>query len=126
MNKRGEGLVQIQTVEFAFLIVLVIFFSVRLYQPIEENKLNQIKAEDLALSIESLPILNGDLRLDYKFGDEYYIEEINNVIFIYKLSEVKKGRSKVGLENSYDFAENINDKTEAIVIEKKGKKVVIY
>lgn len=128
MNKRGQGLITITTVEYAFLIVLAIFLTIKTYDPVDDKSLNQIKAEDLVLGIESVFLVEGDLNLGFELGDNFFIDEDNFIIKVYQAggeSFEKHGRSKLSLKRGYVFAEDIVGRTDVVRIRKEGKRVVV-
>ena len=127
MNKKGEEYTAINTMELFFIFILATFFLVIIFRGgIEEQELNQLKADDLALGINSVFLLNGDLNLEYGLGDEsYHIEEENNQINVYILNEEKRGISKVIVPKGFDFTEQVKGKVNRIGIKKQRKGVVI-
>ncbi len=85
MNKRGQGYVGITSMEMVFLVIFAIVFSYSLMQGVDEQSLNQIKAEDLSLGINSVYLIEGDVNLEYDMGEGIFeVEENNNKIRVYK------------------------------------------
>lgn len=126
MNKRGVGFITFETVELVFLISMIIFFGVLIYQGADEHALNQIKAEDISLGISSMYLLDGDLIVDYELGNELYdVRSTGNYISIFKINKEKEGISKFSRPDGFEFAENIHGKNNKVVVEKKGRAVLI-
>ena len=126
MNKRGVGFITFETVELVFLISIIIFFGVLIYQGADEHALNQIKAEDLSLGISSMYLLDGDLGIDYELGNEPYdVSATGNYISVFKISKEKEGISKFSRPDGFEFAENVQGKNNKINVEKKGRAVLI-
>ena len=126
MNKRGIGYQSISTMEYAFLVILAIFFSVIVYNGgLEEQQVNELKAEDLGLTIDSVFLVEQDLGFTFDLGKEYYVNEEIKRIRIYETSESKLGIANLAIDEGYDFAEIIKGKTNKVSVEKKGNRVVI-
>lgn len=127
VNKKGE-MTQWAAV-FLFLVVfLATFFAVFIYKGgIGEHVLNQIKADDLALGINSLFLLEGDVNLEDDLGEKYYVEEDEEKeeLVIYRLEEEEEGRGRLIVPKDCDFAEQVKGKTNLVKIKKQGRSVVI-
>ena len=126
MSKRGVGFITFETVELVFLISIIIFFGVLIYQDADEHALNQIKAEDISLGVSSMYLLDGDLNVDYELGDELYdVSSTGDYISVFKTSKEKEEISKFSRPDGFEFAENIQGKNNKIAIEKKKRAVLI-
>ena len=68
MNKRGDVLLTAEAMEFIFLVVLTIVLFFSLNNIVDIEKYNGLRAEDLALTINSAYIPIGDVSFGYSTG----------------------------------------------------------
>ena len=126
MNKRGQGYSAITAMEFAFLVIFAISFSYGIMNGIDERSLNQLKVEDLSLSINSMYVVEGAVDLDYDFGKwNFNVEEENNKLRVWKDNKAKMGISRLGLDTNYEFLERVKEEKNKINIKKEEGSVVI-
>ena len=125
MNKRGNEYVMITGAELVFLVVFASVFGYISVKGVDEYKVNQIRAEDLSLAINSVFILNNNINLNYNFGDERNVEFSDNNIRIYRFSKSKIGVSGLSLDAGYNFAEQVSEKTKTVSIVKDKKRVIV-
>ncbi|MBI2507936.1 hypothetical protein HYV89_03205 [Candidatus Woesearchaeota archaeon] len=126
MSKRGVGFITFETVELVFLISIIIFFGALIYQDSDEHALNQIKAQDISLGVSSVYLIDGDLSVDYEFGEELYnVRSNGNYISVFKTNKEKEGISKFSRSEGFEFADNVQGKNNKILIEKKKKAVIV-
>jgi len=125
MNKKGQEYTAITTMEYAFLVILAIFFSVAVYNGLDDQKINQLKADDLAITIDSAFLLEDDANIFYGLGNEFNIDGELNRIRIYGSDIDNWGIKDLTVDGEYDFAEDISGKKDSVLIKKEGKRVVI-
>lgn len=118
-----EGYTTVEVVEYVLLItfaLLLVFFG-----GLTEKQVNQLKADDLALSIDSVFLLDNDIIFVHEFGKQFSVEERNNRIHIYQGSKENSGIKEVAVDSNYVIINQLEGKDNDVTIKKEGKKVVI-
>lgn len=68
MNKKGEFLMEGETIEWVILLALGIVLLLFLVKLVNIEKHNGLRAEDLALTINSIYVPSGTVSLEYEMG----------------------------------------------------------
>ena len=98
MNKKGQDYAAVNAMEYAFLVILAIFFSVAAVNGVEEQKINQFKADNLAMAIDSAFLLKDDAYISYNLGKAANVKAQFKMIEVYE-SDVNKMGKKEEVEN---------------------------
>jgi hypothetical protein len=69
MNKRGQDLVQSESIEYILLVALAVTMTVMSTNALNTEKYNGVVAEDLSLALNSGTIPEGNIEFSYSFGD---------------------------------------------------------
>lgn len=125
MNKRGQELVGFETVEYILIIALGISLLLLLNNTVNIEKYNSVRAEDLALTINSVYIPEGDLSLNYDLGSSgrnVIFEE--GVVKTYIEDPIREKQGEI-LHNSNLIFESRTVKTDELEISKREERVII-
>jgi len=125
MNKKGQDYAAVNAMEYAFLVILAIFFSVAAVNGVEEQKINQFKADNLAMAIDSVFLLKDDAHISYNLGKAANVKAQFKMIEVYESDVNEIGKKEFTIDEKFDFAEDINGKKENIIIRKEGNRVVL-
>ena len=125
MNKRGQEGLTIATGEYVFLVVLITILGYLLINGIEEQELNELKANEISAAISSVYMLEGDINLFLDLGDDYNAEIENGRIRIYKNTKTKTAVSDIFYNKKFEFASQVKDKTHIINIRKEANRVIV-
>lgn len=118
-----EGYTAVEVVEYILLVtfaLLLVFFG-----GLTEKQVNQLKADDLSLSFDSVFLLDNDVTVMHDLGKQFSVEIINDRFHIYQNSNEYSGISGLSINSDYVPVDQLKGKTRNIKIEKKGKKVVV-
>ncbi|MBI2105351.1 hypothetical protein HYT56_00770 [Candidatus Woesearchaeota archaeon] len=118
-----EGYTAVEVVEYILLItfaLLLVFFG-----GLTEKQVNQLKADDLALSIDSIFLFDNDIIFVHELGKQFFVEEINDRIHIYQSSSENSGIKKIAVDSNYVLTNQLEGKDDDMTIKKEGKRVII-
>lgn len=125
MNKKGQEYTAITTMEYAFLVILAVFFTIAVFKGLEEQKINQLKTDDLAMSIDSIFLLRDDAYVNFDLGKESDVNGEFRRIRVYYSDIDNLGIKDLTIPQGYDFAEDVSGKKDNLLIKKENKRVVI-
>lgn len=103
MDKRGFALVESETVEYILLVVLGITLLLMLSNIVNVERYNQIKADDIALTLNSVFISKGNVVLDYDVGGERNIIFSENAVRTYVDDPLRERNALVLIDRNYAF-----------------------
>tara|TARA_Y100000310_G_scaffold340181_1_gene435075 strand:+ start:1193 stop:1573 length:381 start_codon:yes stop_codon:yes gene_type:complete len=125
MNKRGQGLVQAETMEYMILIAIAVTLSVMLVTSLSTERYNGVRATDLSLSVNSIFIPKHDITLNYDMG-----VETREVVFegreigTYVEDPIREGKGGLLVDRNYGFTAR-SLRTSSLGISKRGEDVNI-
>lgn len=122
MNKRGQDLTIFEAVEYILIVALGINLFLVLNNLVDIEKYNSVRAEDIALTINSVYIPEGDLALNYDLGSNRNIIFEDGIVKTY-IDEPIKERQGLILHNTNFVFEDLNIKTEELEISKNNGRV---
>jgi hypothetical protein len=120
-----EGFVLLDVVEYVLLIAFAGILAFSVFESLDDQKINEFKAEDLELTIDSMFLTQGNFNVAYPLGGEYQVEVLNNRVRVFASSADSMGLATLFLDGNYDFAENIRGKVNVVKINKEGKRLVV-
>ena len=125
MNKRGQGLVESETIEYILFIAIGLTLSMLLVTSLNTERYNQVRVDDLALSINSVFIPKGNVNLDYDMGIE--VREVRfkgNEVATYIKDPIRERSGVILIDKNYIF--NARDvRTDFLDFSKVGNNVEI-
>ena len=124
MNKRGQELIEFETIEYILLFTLGISLFLALNNLSDIEKYNRVRAEDLALTINSVYIPKGDLVLSYDLGSNRNVVFEDGVVKTYIDNSIRERQGLILLNNNLIF-ENGNFRTREFEISKNDEKVMV-
>ncbi len=125
MNKRGQEYVQSETVEYLLVVAIGITMALMLFTSLKLEKYNNIMAEDMALTLDSVFIPKGDVSLGYDMGSvERNIAFENGIVKTYIDDAIREENGFILVDENYNFKTK-NQKTKNMNIVKEGNKVEV-
>ncbi len=124
MNKRGLELIEFETIEYILLFALGISLFLALNNLTDVEGYNRIRAEDIALTINSVYISEGDLALSYDLGSTRNVIFEGGVVRTYIDNSIRERQELILLDNNFIF-ENNGLKTDELRISKDKEKVMV-
>ncbi|MBU2639188.1 MAG: hypothetical protein KKG75_00605 [Nanoarchaeota archaeon] len=125
MNKRGQSLIQVETIEYVLLVAIAIMLFFLLNTAIGMEKFNGLRADDLALTINSVFIPKGNVAIDYEMGEEgREIKFYEGIVGTYIDDPIRESKNLVLVDSNYIF-ERRNMNTNLLEITKQGDKVTV-
>ena len=123
MNKKGQEYVQSETIEYMLIVAIGVTVALMLFTSLKLEKYNAIRAEDLALTLNSAFIPKGDLNVEYDMGDvERQIIFEDGKIKTYIDDPIRERSGLLLLDENYVFRSN-DAKTSRLGIVKEKDKV---
>ena len=124
MNKRGIELVAFETVEYILVVALGISLFLVLNDLVDMERYNGVRAEDLALTINSVYIPEGDLSLNYDLGSNRNIIFEEGIVKTYIKDPIRERQGLI-LHNTNFIFEEVALKQEELRISKNDEGVVV-
>jgi len=125
MNKRGEEYTLSVIIDLVLLIVIFIMFSIAAYNASSEERINNLKAIDLGLTLDAVSSVEGDLSLGYDLGEGMNVGIDNDKIEIYQRNEVKMGQSIFVKNSNYNYNDLLEYKYDRLFINKREKEIKV-
>ncbi len=125
MNKRGDVILVANAMESIFLVVLAIALFLALNNIVDIEKYNGLRAEDLALTINSAYIPEGDVSFEYNTGSggrKFIFEE--GIVRTYIDDPIRAREGVLLHDNSYIFLGGSFD-AEFLEIMKEGGSLAV-
>lgn len=122
MNKRGQDLTIFETVEYILIVALGINLFLALNNLVDIEKYNSVRVEDIALTINSVYIPEGDLALNYDLGSNRNIIFEDGIVKTH-IDDPLRERQGLILHNTNFVFEDLNIKTEELEISKNNGRV---
>ena len=126
MNKKGEeGLVLTTIIDYTLLVALAITLFAFMNNATNTEKYNSIRANDLGLAINSVPISKYDVELNYEMGDvDREVFFGNKVVKTYIDDASREREGDILIDNNYIF-DTKDTKSNSLKISKKEDKVQV-
>ena len=116
MNKKAQSYVQSETMEYIVLVAVAVAFMLAMNNALGMEKYNSLIAEDIALTINSAFITDGNLDIEYNLGS------VDRSIS-YRDNKVRVYVSDVSREKSADIS--MSDNAQIKFTDKKDNKILI-
>ena len=119
--KRGSSYVLTEAMEYAFLAIIAIMLLMVGANKLDEEVINEIKANKVALALSAAQVVKGDLRAEVDIKGNVWVDE--GKVSVYK--------SKVGKSKEVDFISKTNNenlpeiKVEKLTIFKKDGEIAV-
>ena len=124
-SKKGQSLIQIETVESVLLVAIAIMLFVLLNTSINMDKFNGLRADDLALTINSAFIPKGNVAMDYEMGSiNREVKFSDGVVGTFIDDPIREQKNLILIDGNYIF-ERRNANTNLLQITKLGDKVSV-
>ena len=124
MNKRGIELVAFETVEYILVVALGISLFLVLNDLVDMERYNSVRAEDLALTINSVYIPEGDLALNYDLGSNRNVIFEEGVVKTYIKDSIRERQGLILHNTNFIFEEGAL-KEEQLEISKNAGRVEV-
>ena len=96
MNKKGQEYSLDKALRLALVILVAIGFAIYIYRASNEERINELKAIDFGLTLDSVFSLKDDISLNYDLGQGMNVKFNENKIMMYKSD---KNRAKEAHHN---------------------------
>jgi len=122
MNKRGVVAALYTAMEFALLIMIIIGFSLVILRAPHEERINELKAIDLGLALDTVSAMKGDVFLNYDLGGGMSVKVVDGRLKMYRKRDTKAVEEIFSGNMNYEF-EGLSEKRygKLYVVKAEGK-----
>ena len=116
MNKRGDEYTLSVIIDLVLLIIIFVMFSIAAYNSSSEERINNLKAIDLGLTLDAVSSVEGDVSLGYDLGEGMNVGINKDKIEIYQRNEVKMGKEIFVKNSNYNYNDLLGDEYDRLFV----------
>jgi len=125
MNKRGQEYSLDKALRLALVILVAIGFAIYVYRASNEERINELKAMDFSLVLDSVFSLKDDISLNYDLGQGMNVNFNENKITMYKSDKNRARKEYFARNSNYKFIKLEDGKYENLFIVKEGNEIKV-
>ena len=125
MNKRGQEYSLDKALRLALVILVAIGFAIYVYRASNEERINELKAIDFGLTLDSVLSLKDDISLNYDLGQGMNVKFGDNNLMMYKSDKNKAKQEYFTGNSNYIFVKLEDGKYENLFIVKEGDTIKV-
>ena len=125
MNKRGQEYSLDKALRLALVILVAIGFAIYVYRASNEERINELKAIDFSLVLDSVFSLKDDISLNYDLGQGMNVNFNENKITMYKSDKNRARKEYFARNSNYKFIKLEDGKYENLFIVKEGNEIKV-
>lgn len=125
MNKRGQEYSLDKALRLALVILVAIGFAIYVYRASNEERINELKAIDFGLTLDSVFSLKDDISLNYDLGQGMNVNFNENKITMYKSDKNRARKEYFARNSNYKFIKLEDGKYENLFIVKEGNEIKV-
>jgi len=125
MNKRGQEYSLDKALRLALVILVAIGFAIYIYRASNEERINELKAIDFGLTLDSVFSLKDDISLNYDLGQGMNVNFNENKITMYKSDKNRARKEYFARNSNYKFIKLEDGKYENLFIVKEGNEIKV-
>src|SRR3989344_5644157 len=125
MNKRGQEYSLDKALRLALVVLVAIGFAIYVYRASNEERINELKAMDFSLALDSVFSLKDDISLNYDLGQGMNVNFNENKITMYKSDKNRARKEYFARNSNYKFIKLEDGKYENLFIVKEGNEIKV-
>ena len=125
MNKRGQEYSLDKALRLALVVLVAIGFAIYVYRASNEERINELKAMDFSLVLDSVFSLKDDISLNYDLGQGMNVNFNENKITMYKSDKNRARKEYFARNSNYKFIKLEDGKYENLFIVKEGNEIKV-
>ena len=125
MNKKGQEYSLDKALRLALVILVAIGFAIYVYRASNEERINELKAMDFSLVLDSVFSLKDDISLNYDLGQGMNVNFNENKITMYKSDKNRARKEDFARNSNYKFIKLEDGKYENLFIVKEGNEIKV-
>jgi len=125
MNKKGQEYSLDKALRLALVILVAIGFAIYIYRASNEERINELKAIDFGLTLDSVFSLKDDISLNYDLGQGMNVKFNENKIMMYKSDKNRAKEEYFSKNFNYEFIKLEDGKYENLFIVKEGNEIKV-
>ena len=125
MNKKGQEYSLDKALRLALVILVAIGFAIYIYRASNEERINELKAMDFSLVLDSVFSLKDDISLNYDLGQGMNVKFNENKIMMYKSDKNRAKEEYFSKNFNYEFIKLEDGKYENLFIVKEGNEIKV-